>query len=123
MADGIVRICFTVHHRVGTDNANADALSRLCPLSSAISASPTPLQNDVVCFAQLTSTCNLQKEQKKDTALQIIRQVKSNRMPKPPLFARKSDPHLQAYWNCWDELHLIDGLLVRNVSVLKGPPK
>ena len=115
--------CFTVHHRAGTDNANADALSRLCPPSSAISPSPTPLQNDFACFVQLTSTCNLQEEQKKDTALQIIRQFKSNRMPKPPLFAWKSDPHLWAYWNCCDELHLIDGLLVRYVSVLKGPPK
>ena len=53
MADGSARICFTVHHRAGTDNANANALSRLSPPSSAISPSPTPPQNDVACFEQL----------------------------------------------------------------------
>ena len=43
-------------------------------------------------------------------------------MPKPPLIAGNSDPHLRAYWNCWVELHLIDGLLVRFVSILRVPP-
>ena len=94
---------FTVQHRAGKDNANADALSRLCPSSSINPPSPTPLKDNAVCFVQLTPVINLQEEQQKDSSLQLVRQFKSNGMPKPPYFAWKFDSQLRSYWNCWDE--------------------
>ena len=114
---------FTVQHRAGKDNANADALSRLCPPSSFKPPSPTPSKDKAVCFVQLASVFNLQEEQQKDSSLQLVHQFKSNGMPKPPYFAWKIDSQLRSYWNCWDEVHLVDGLLVRYTSVSKGPPK
>ena len=114
---------FTVQHRAGKDNANADALSRLCPPSSFKPPSPTLSKDKAVCFVQLASVFNLQEEQQKDSSLQLVHQFKSNGMPKPPYFAWKIDSQLRSYWNCWDEVHLVDGLLVRYTSVSKGPPK
>ena len=49
----------TVQHRAGKDNANADALSRLCPPSSCKPPSPTPSKDKAVCFVQLASVFNL----------------------------------------------------------------
>ena len=112
---------FTVQHRAGKDNANADALSRLCPPSSFKPPSHTPSKDKTVGFVQLASVFNLQEEQQKDSSLQLVHQFKSNGMPKPPYFAWKIDSQLRSYWNCWDEVHLVDGLLVRYTSVSKGP--
>ena len=54
---------FTVQHRAGKDNANADALSRLCSSSLIKPPSPTPLKDNAVCFVQLTPVINIQEEQ------------------------------------------------------------
>ena len=78
------RFSFTVEHRAGKDNANADALSRLCP-SSVNPLSPIHLKDNAVCFVQLTPVFNLQDEQQKDSSLQLVRQCKSNRMPSLPI--------------------------------------
>ena len=79
---------FTVRHRAGKDNANADAISRLCPSLSIKPPSPTLLKDDAAaaCFVQLTPVFSLQEEQQKDSSLQLARQFKSNGMPKPPYF-------------------------------------
>ena len=111
------KFSFAFQHRAGEDNANADALSRLCRSSSIKPPSPTPLRDNGVCFVQLTPAFNLQEEQQKDSSLQLVRQFKSNGMPKPPYFAWKFDSQLRSYWNCCDEVHLVDGLLVRYTSV------
>ena len=78
---------FTVQHRAGKDNANADALSRLCPPLSFKPPNPTPSKDKAACFVQLASVINLQEEQQKASSLQLVHQVKSNGMPKPPYFA------------------------------------
>ena len=114
---------FTVQHGAGKDNANADALSRLCPLSSIKPPSLTPLKDNAVCFVQLAPAFNRQEEQQKDSSLQLVRQFKSNGMPKPPYFAWKFDSQLRSYWNCWDGVHLVDDFLVQYTSISKGPPK
>ena len=75
---------FAVEHRARKDNANADALSRLCPSSSIKPPSPTPLKDNAVCFVQLTPVINVQEEQQEDSSLQLVCQFKSNGMPKPP---------------------------------------
>ena len=62
-------LSFTVQHRAGKDNANADALSRFCPSSSINPPSPTLLKDNAVCFVQLTPVINLQEEQQKDSSL------------------------------------------------------
>ena len=106
---------FTVKHRAGKDNANADALSRLCPLLSVKPPSPTPLKDNAVCFMQLTPVINLQEDQQKDSSLQL-------RMPRPPYFAWKFDSQLRSYWNCWDEVHLVDGLPCAVYICFQGSP-
>ena len=80
---------FTVRHRAGKNNANADALSRLCPSLSLMPPSLTLWKDDAAaaCFVQLTPVFSLQEEQQKDSSLQLARQFKSNGMPKPPYFA------------------------------------
>ena len=93
------------------------------PPSSFKPPSPTPSKDKTVCFVQLASVFNLQEEQQKDSSLQLVHQFKSNGMPNPPYFAWKIDSQLRSYWNCWDEVHLVDCLLVRYTSVSKGPPK
>ena len=113
---------FTVQNRPGKADANADALSRLCPSSSFKSPSPTPLKANAVCFVHLTSVFNLEEEKRKDSSLQVVRLFKCNGMPKPPYFAWKFDSQLRSYWNCWDGAHLVDGLLVRYTPVSKGSP-
>ena len=85
---------FTVQHGAGKDNANADALSRLCRLSLIKPPSLTPLKDNAVCFVQLAPAFNRQEEQQKDSSPQLARQSKSNGMPKPPYFARKFDSQL-----------------------------
>ena len=67
---------FTAQHRAGKDNANADALSRLCPSSSINPLSPTPLKDNAVCFVQLTPVINLQEERQNDSSLQLVRQLR-----------------------------------------------
>ena len=113
---------FTVQHRAGKDNANADALSRLCPSSSIKPPSPNPLKNNAVSFVHLPPVFNLQEEQQKDSSLQLVCKFKSNGKPKPPYFAWKFDSRLRSDWNCLEEVHLVYGLLVRYTSVSKGPP-
>ena len=56
---------FTVQHKAGKENTNADALSRLCPPSSFKSPSPIPLKDNAVCFVQLTSYLIFRKNNRK----------------------------------------------------------
>ena len=50
-----------------------------------------------------------------DPALSKIIQLKLGGFPKPPRFVWSHDPVIHAFWNCWDSLHVVNGLLV-NIS-------
>ena len=62
---------FTVQHRRGTENANADTLSRFRPKISSDRSTP-PVQttaSNSICLVQLTSDCNVQQEQQQNAVL------------------------------------------------------
>ena len=81
-------------------------------------------QTDLKSFlVRLTSKHNLQEEQLLDPDVQLVIDLKKNQMPKPPLFAWQNNPNLKAFWNCWEELHLSDDLLVRIFSDKSSSPK
>ena len=121
---------FIVSHRPGKKNLNADALSRLVTDPDTIeSISPAKEQKKdsmltaPTCFVSLTPHFNLQDAQVNDPDIQLVIQFKKNEMPKPPLFAWLNNPMLRSLWNCWDELHLSDELLVRSIPSKYGTNK
>ena len=115
---------FTVKHRAGSSNQNADALSRLHPTvyPNRISPSDIPVENlpALNCLVSLLPNINLQSAQATDPDISIVLQLKKDRFPKPPLFVWKDSVTLRSFWHCWDELYISDGLLVRNYTTKQG---
>ncbi|MEL7426754.1 MAG: RNase H-like domain-containing protein [Bacteroidota bacterium] len=108
---------FQVQHRPGSANGNADALSRLPSENS----SPAPdLQPEAVdnpslgCATTLNPGYNLQQAQMEDPHLSKIIEMKLADLPKPPQFVWGKDPVFHAFWQCWDLLHVVNGLLVKS---------
>ena len=114
---GLQEYEFAIQHRPGSANGNADALSRLLlqePLPSpgdSIATGPS-----TACATTITPGANLQQAQLEDNRLRKIIELKSNNLPKPPFFVWAKDPVLRAFWNCWDSLHIVNGLLVKAPS-------
>ena len=116
---------FVVKHRPGTANQNADALSRL-PLKSPScpSVSTAPLNSPLATYATtMIPGYNLQRAQLDDPNISTIIKLKEADMPKPPSFAWAGTPSLRVFWHCWDDLHLVNGLLVRNLSANHSLPR
>ena len=111
---------FTVKHRPGNNNNNADALSRL-PLPQEAKCS----QN--VPISSFTTTMipgyNLQQAQQNDPHIAKIIEFKKADMPKPPFFAWAKDPVLRKFWHCWNNLYIVNGLLVKSLSIDKSLPQ
>ena len=108
---------FDVKHRPGSDHGNADALSRLPNVKD--SDSPILHSTDSYsynCATTITPEYNLQAKQMEDPALSKIIQLKLDGFPKPPRFVWGHDPVMRAYWNCWDSLHVVNGLLVKSTG-------
>ena len=68
------------------------------------------------CATTITPGYNLQAKQMEDPALSKIIQLKLDGFPKPPQFVWGHDPVMRAYWNCWDSLHVVNGLLVKSTG-------
>ena len=108
---------FTVHHRPGSDNGNADALFRLPRMQD----SELPMLGladsyNYNCATTLKPGYNLQAKQLEDPVLSKIIQMKLDHFPKPPFFVWGRDPAMRTYWNCWDSLHIVNGLLVKSIG-------
>ena len=104
---------FTVIHRHGSWNQNADALSRLNHKTPTLQTVPsTP---DVSCLVGLFPDTNLCQAQRTDPNILKVIELKEQGFPKPHLFAWKKNPNLCSYWNCWDQLHVYNGLLIRTL--------
>lgn len=105
---------FVSEHRPGTANGNADALSRL-PLQNPssfpehVSPAPSPAY-----ATTMSPGYSLQEAQREDPKLRTIIELKSNNLPKPPLFAWARDPDFRVFWHCWDALYIVNGLLVKS---------
>ena len=116
--------CFTVKHRPGSNNKNADALSRL-PLPQDACLQTPPKQNVPIssCTTTVIPGYNLQQAQRNDPNIAKIIELKTADMPKPPFFAWAKDPVLRKFWHCWDHLYIVNGLLVKSLSVDKSLPQ
>ena len=71
---------FDVQHRPGNDNGNADALSRLPPISR--------------CATTVHPGYNLLQAQQDDLDIQTLLQMKSHDQPRPPIFVWAKNPTL-----------------------------
>ena len=115
---------FVVKHRPGNAHQNADALSRLPLQASSCSSVPTaPLSSPLATFATtMVPRYNLQQAQIDDPYISTIIALKLADTPKPPYFIWAGTPSLRVFWHCWEDLHLVNGLLVKNLSANHSLP-
>ena len=111
---------FEVQHRPGAQNSNADALSRLpqenpinTVLPSEINHGPV-LSAAMACLTMLAPEKDLQQAQLEDPSISKVIELKNLGFPKPPYFVWAKNKYLSAFWNCWDSLFLVDGILVKS---------
>ena len=103
---------FTISHRRGGDNQNADALSRLNHQPETLrAASSNPA---LACVVNLLPEISLFESQHADTHISKVIELKEQGFPRPPAFVWRSNNQLFAYWNCWNELFVENGLLMRS---------
>ena len=81
---------FTVAHRPGVSNANADALSRLHHQSVLDQTSCA--HRTVSCLVNLLPDTNLYDAQRLDPHISKVIELKEHSFPKPPIFVWKKDP-------------------------------
>ena len=113
---------FTIKHRPGSLNQNADALSRLNHPIASIEETGTD-QNFLTCLVSLLPDTNLFDAQRNDPNVCKVIEMKHLGFPKPPFFVWKDNPYLRSLWNCWDELYVSNGLLLRSVARHKRLPR
>ena len=101
-------------HRSGSENGNADGLSRLTPLTRGTSKVTDTGQLSTIFAATIKPSCNLQAAQREDARLKVVIDLKSAGMPKPPLFVWRHDPILKTFCHCWDSLHIVNDMLVKS---------
>ena len=115
---------FEVRHRPGPENCSADALSRL-----PTSGQDSTLNNSInasygySCATTVQPDFSLQAAQMEDPCLSKIIQMKLDGLPKPPFFVWSRDPVLHTYWHCWDFLHIVNGLLVKDAANVAAFPQ
>ena len=107
---------FDVQHRPGISHGNADALSRLPTPSFVDSPGCYSRISSQSCVTSVTPECSLQQEQLNDPDLGKIIEFKSHQMPRPPYFVWADNTTLRPLWQCWDTLHLVNGILVKRVQ-------
>ena len=111
---------FTIKHRPGSVNQNADALSRLSHPIGSIEETDT---NHLSCLVSLLPDTNLSDAQRSDPNICKVVEMKQLGFPKPPLFVWKDNHYLRSLWNCWDELYVSNGLLLRSITRHKRLPR
>ena len=119
---------FEVHHRPGTQNSNADALSRLpqknsinTVLSSEVNQSPAR-PAALACLTMLTPEKDLQQAQLEDPSIAKVIEIKTSGFPKPPYFVWAKNKRLSAFWSCWENLFIVDGILVKSPQNPRNVP-
>ena len=104
---------FDIQHRVGTSNQHADAISRLNHSKTI----------DIISPISLTLDTNLYEAQRDDPDLRKVIEMKEQGFPRPPPFIWKDNSILRTYWECWDQLYISNGLLVRSLDTYKHFPR
>ena len=103
---------FTISHRRGGDNQNADALSWLNHQPETLgAASSNPA---LACVVNLLPEISLFESQHADPHISKVIELKEQGFPRPPAFIWRNNNQLFAYWNCWNELFVENGLLMRS---------
>ena len=116
--------CFIVKHRPGTANKNADALSRLPQQPRDSSGTSTPPPSAIPIFATtMIPGYNLQQAQLDDPYLSKVINFKLDNMPKPPYFVWGREKMLRPFWHCWEDLHVVNGLLVKRLCADQSLPQ
>ena len=105
---------FDVVHWAGSENGNADGLSRLTPLYRGTLKVADTGKFSTACATTINPSYNLQAAQREDCRLKVVIDLKSSGMPKPPSFVWRHDPSLKALWHCWDSLHIVNDMLVKS---------
>jgi len=115
---------FAIKHRPGYAHPNADALSCLSAQASSCPSVPTALlTSPLATFATtMVPGYNLQQAQMDDPYISMIIALKLADMPKPHYFIWAGTPSLRIFWHFWEDLHLVNGLLVTNVSANHSLP-
>eukprot|EP00794_Sanderia_malayensis_P015550 gene15550-biopygen13260 len=120
--------CIPAQHRPGTQNCNADAFSRLpfegqnSTIVSDTSNANSQVPTSPVCLTMLASENNIQQAQLRDLSISKVLELKELGFANPPYFVWARDKQLSAYWNCWDDLFIIDGVLVKSASKTTNLP-
>ena len=116
---------FSVTHRAGSSNQNADALSRLNhdASSSQRNASYSLPDPSVNCFVGLVPDDNLYSAQREDSASLKVIEMKEKGFPRPPQFVWQDNRFLSSHWHCWDQLFLQNGLLMKSSNVSQQLPQ
>ena len=91
-------------HRLGNDNGNSDALSRLPSVSS--------------CATTVHPAYNLLAQQH-DLDIQTVLEMKSNDHLRQPYCVWAKNPTLRVFWHCWD-MHIVNWFLVKDVEIFNG---
>ena len=108
---------FHVRHRPGSANGNADALSRLPVSGSSSTLLTDKLQGHLLnCATTVSPSTELQQAQLADPGKSTVIHLESDHQPQPPLFVWTNRPVLMALWHCWDDLHLVNGMLVKKAQ-------
>ena len=92
---------FTIKHRAGSANQNADALSLLhhTVCDKKVSGSDFRKANvpSLNCLVGLVPDINLHDAQNTDPDISILLQLKKDKFPKPPLFVWKYKRNLRSF--------------------------
>ena len=112
---------FTISHRPGGANQNADALSRLNHQSETVQ---TVSGNSALsCVVNLLPDISLFDSQHADPHISKVIELKEQGFPRPPAFVWRSNNQLFTYWNCWSELFVENGLLMRSCKQKRQIPQ
>ena len=74
---------FDVVHRAGSENGNANGLSRPTPLYRGTPRVADTSVFSTTCATTINPSCNLQAAQREDPRLKVVIDLKSSGMPKP----------------------------------------
>eukprot|EP00794_Sanderia_malayensis_P021278 gene21278-biopygen16313 len=106
---------FEVKHRPGRSNQNADAISRLNHSTQQIQNPSLHPTDAITGSISLLPATDLLTAQRNDPSIRIVVELKEQGLPKPPPFVWQDHSDLRTYWDCWDQLFVNNGLLVRSL--------
>ena len=99
---------FTIEYRSGSQNANADALSRHDSPSTCVQSALTQLSNS-------NTRQSLQEEQKRDPILKEVYQALT-KSSKAPTGQKWKHPPLNRYRRLWSQLSIHDNVICRTYT-------